>query len=271
MQLQANFTKWHEFFVQLSEEFCDDDRPDWVKPGEILDLNHPLTQMYNSPDVTGKDYVIRTFVEPVVSRIALAENSKKVIFNYDCTWNTKVIIQNSSPAPFGKGDKTVLDESVRKAFEIKAEKLAMEEDWFKSSNRLLYEKGEEEYTVRYNLNQWKGEKSPLCIISAFDKVESFLQFLAPKGKKLVPQLYKLQHYQKGGFFKEHCDTLHAKDHFATLIIFPPGQNFTGGELVLIDDNVKETFVANDPEKTVMVAFYTDLKHRVNLVISGERT
>ena len=140
--------------------------------------------MYNSPDVTGKGYVIRTFVEPVVSTIALAENPEKVIFDYDCTWNTQVTIQNSSPAPFGKGDKTVLDEKVRKAFEIKAEKLEMEEDWYKPYDRLFYEK--KEAGVKYDLNQWLEEESTSCIISAVNKVESFLQFLASKGKKIVP-------------------------------------------------------------------------------------
>ena len=40
---------------------------------------------------------------------------------------------------------------------------------------------------------------------------------------------------------------------------------------MIEENGKETSVANDPEKTVMVAFYTDVKHRVNVVLKGERT
>ena len=70
MPLLENFTKWHAFFLQLAEQrFHYHKLPDWCKPAEILELSHPLTQMYNSPDVTGKGFAIRTFVEHVVQPI----------------------------------------------------------------------------------------------------------------------------------------------------------------------------------------------------------
>ena len=79
----------------------------------------------------------------------MTQNPNKVIFK-----NTKVIIQNSSPAPFGKGDRTVLDETVRKAFEIKAEELKTDEDWLEPPDRLLYQKRKQKSGVEFELNQW---------------------------------------------------------------------------------------------------------------------
>jgi 2OG-Fe(II) oxygenase superfamily len=142
------------------------------------------------------------------------------------------------PASFGKGDKTVYDESVRKAFDIPAERMVV-----------------------------KSRFAGLDVIhqTLSDEMEIF----APDGFFLEPKLYKLQAYEIGGFFKAHRDTLHGDNHFATLLVgLSENSDYEGGDLILTDSNGNEKSVKLTSGNGLV--FLTDVLHEVTPVTKGER-
>jgi hypothetical protein len=183
--------------------------------------------------------------------------------------NVDVLLQEAKPAPFGKGEETVLDETVRKV------KL---------------------FATTQNKPQ-KGLQitaADLCIEGKdMDFIPLDIQVLAPENHVLVPKLYKMHIYQKGGHFKQHVDTQHGPDHLATLVISLP-HPFVGGNLVVSDHDEEKSFslssgchIVNDmpdtdselvtapkdikqKKKLHWVAFYTDCKHHVEEVFAGVR-
>jgi len=117
--------------------------------------------------------------------------------------DTEKIINLATPAHFGKGTETVYDEEVRKALEIKADRIEItQKPHINKSSHTTY------FDYKYN--------------------EAF-QDIIPSGKKFVYNLYKMQIYQEGGKFERHKDTIHAPNHYATLVVSIPVK-FTGGEL-----------------------------------------
>ncbi len=72
-------------------------------------------------------------------------------------------------------------------------------------------------------------------------------------------------YEKGGFFKEHQDTLHAANHYATIVIRLPTGN-QGGQLAILSETPD-----GSPEWIETECYYssfgyaiflTDIKHQV---------
>jgi len=142
------------------------------------------------------------------------------------------------PAYFGKGDKTVYDESVRKAFDIPAENMVIKYD----------------------------SKGLDIICEIFSR---YMEKYTPDGFILKPKLYKLQAYETGGFFKAHRDTLHGDNHFATLLVgLSSGSDYEGGNLILTDTNGDEKSVKLSNGEGLV--FLTDLLHEVTPVTKGER-
>lgn len=184
--------------------------------------------------------------------------------------DTEKIINLATPAHFGKGTETVYDEEVRKALEIKADRIEItQKPHINKSSQTTY------FDYKYN--------------------EAF-QDIIPSGKKFVYNLYKMQIYQEGGKFERHKDTIHAPNHYATLVVSIPVK-FTGGELcggvapphdailkskeeVEVADEVEEVLENEDHnylfktnlsdyyEKSII--FLTDLDHEVKPVTSGTR-
>jgi DnaJ family protein A protein 2 len=72
-------------------------------------------------------------------------------------------------------------------------------------------------------------------------------------------------YEVGGHFEKHKDTIHAPNHYATLVM---GLNseYTGGELVL-EANGKDHIL---DVKNGYAIFLTDMNHQVKEVTSGTR-
>jgi hypothetical protein len=116
----------------------------------------------------------------------ISDLNKKVV-------NVNLIRELGQVAPFGLGPETVVDETVRKAIEIPADRITIELDNFDAITRALKE-------------------------------------IAPKCKKLVPKLYKLHMYEEGGMLKAHRDTMHAPNHYATLTI-GLATEYTGGDFI----------------------------------------
>ena len=137
----------------------------------------------------------------------------------------------AEPSPFGSGNKTVYDENVRKASEIKGNRIKLQMSFPQE-----------------------------------------LRQMAPMGYKIGAKLYKLAIYEKDGFFAEHSDTLHGDNHIGTLLICLPVQH-EGGAFILSDDGNELRLPFDEmvkDGKVPWVAFYTDVKHQVEVVKSGMR-
>ncbi|KAK0434258.1 uncharacterized protein EV420DRAFT_420033 [Desarmillaria tabescens] len=96
-------------------------------------------------------------------------------------------------------------------------------------------------------------------------------------KVLRSELYKLNVYGKGDFFKAHKDTPRAENMMGSLVIVFPTPH-EGGSLVLRQDGQEWVFSAermlaeSTPETPVIsyIAFYSDVEHEVLPLTSGVR-
>jgi hypothetical protein len=96
--------------------------------------------------------------------------------------------------------------------------------------------------------------------------------MAPMGHKLDAKLYKLAIYETDGFFAEHFDTLHGENHLGTLVVCLPVPH-EGGAFILSDDGNELRLPFDELVKggqIPWIAFYTDVKHKVEVVKSGMR-
>ncbi|KAL0575720.1 hypothetical protein V5O48_006254 [Marasmius crinis-equi] len=88
------------------------------------------------------------------------------------------------------------------------------------------------------------------------------------------ELYKLNVYDKGGFFRAHKDTPRNERMFGSLVVVFPTPH-TGGDLVLRHDGKEFTFdsgkvLAGSVDTIAFVAFFSDVEHEVLPVTSGHR-
>ena len=138
----------------------------------------------------------------------------------------------AQPSSFGLGNKLVFDENVRKASEIKGDRIKLDMPEFP------YE----------------------------------IQNMAPQGYKIETKLHKLAIYEKDGFFSEHADSVHGDDHLGTLVLCLPVPH-EGGTFILSDDGneLKLPFDEMTADGNIAwVAFYTDVRHQIEVVKSGTR-
>ncbi len=142
-------------------------------------------------------------------------------------------------APFGKGTRTVMDEKVRKCWQIDAD------------------------TFSFGSAEWsKFLKKTVDAISAD---------LGIKGRvSALP--YKLLIYGKGGHFKPHRDTEKLDSMFGSLIIALPSEH-EGGRLFIRHDGQEVMIDFSDPSRRrgfQFGAFFADCEHEVQPVLSGYR-
>ncbi len=195
--------------------------PHW--PLQSVDsLNTVLAQLTSPFFVQGKETATFEFTVRDVHH-----------FHADASLDVAGLSALAVVAPFGQGQQTIVDESVRRALQIDAAHLSGVPDL------------------------------------PFDVLRE-INLLAPPHKRLVPKLYKMHLYPAGGFFSSHVDTAHAANHMATLVWALPVQH-TGGRLLVTHDDETAVFESDaDPARHSWCAFYTDCKHRVDPVKSGTR-
>ncbi|KAI9066903.1 hypothetical protein FKP32DRAFT_1684193 [Trametes sanguinea] len=145
-------------------------------------------------------------------------------------------------AVFGKGSETVLDETYRKAGKMDPE----------------------QFMTRFSVE----------LTGLLDVVRQGLLTGAQEKKTVEAELYKLNLYGKGAFFKPHLDTPRSDKMFGTLIaVFPTPHE--GGELLLRHDGKEWTFdsarlLAGHTDRIAFVAFFSDVEHEVFPVRAGHR-
>lgn len=152
----------------------------------------------------------------------------------------KEMIKCAHKAPFGKGSETVLDTTVRSAWEIDASE------------------------ITFNNNDWDKFIAGL--------VEQIKPGLGIEEHTISASFYKLLIYESGDFFLAHKDSEKEKGMFGTLIVGLPGKH-TGGELIVKFDNKTETIDFSGPcsaYKIPFAAFYADCEHEIKPITSGYR-
>ncbi|KAF8917406.1 hypothetical protein CPB85DRAFT_1250218 [Mucidula mucida] len=142
---------------------------------------------------------------------------------------------------FGRGEQTVLDLDYRNGYEIEAKDLAT------GGLRVL----DREITPVLNQTLFVG-----------------------RNRKAEVKLYKLAVYKEGGHFDWHRDTTHGDNHHATALV-SLNTAWKGGALLLRHRGLETIFDMRPAGKgksveMQVVAFYTDVEHKVDPVTEGVR-
>ncbi|KUI55593.1 hypothetical protein VP1G_02971 [Cytospora mali] len=145
----------------------------------------------------------------------------------------------SRPAPFGRGDETVVDSSVRLTWELN-------HDEFRITN-----------------TAWSG------FLDTIKQDAAHNLGLSPADINVEP--YKLLLYEKGSFFKRHKDSEKAPGMIGSLIICLPSKH-EGGDVYLSHagkDHMYSTAPSSAFDLTAL-AWYSDVTHEVKEVTEGHR-
>ncbi|EDR10243.1 uncharacterized protein LACBIDRAFT_325147 [Laccaria bicolor S238N-H82] len=154
----------------------------------------------------------------------------------------QVLLEACQPAPFGIDNKDVLDETYRKAWKMDNSNFATRLD--------------------------------VVNTGILDCIRSMLM-QGNKNKKIRPEMYKLNVYGPGSFFKAHKDTPRGENMFGSLVVVFPTRH-EGGALQLRHKGQEWTFDSaaitstQDVPSIAYVAFYGDVEHEVSMVTSGYR-
>jgi hypothetical protein len=149
------------------------------------------------------------------------------------------IIARAEAAPFGRGNRTIYDESVRKCWQLAAA----------------------DFT--FGAKAWKS-----FLKRALDHIA---ETLGIRGK-ISAHPYKFLLYGPGGHFKAHRDTEKLDAMFGTLVIALPSKH-EGGQLHIRHDGREHTVDFGNPEHARNIqfaAFFADCEHEVVPVTAGYR-
>ncbi|KAF5383237.1 hypothetical protein D9615_004868 [Tricholomella constricta] len=158
------------------------------------------------------------------------------------TRDARAIIECSARAPFGHGERTVVDTKVRDTWEIEPAK------------------------VKFDNPAWADFVRTQVVRTVWEALGVAPSAVAPRC-----ELYKLLLYEEGSHFLPHQDTEKADGMFATVIIVLPSL-YTGGEVhVSHSSSTKVIELApNSLLYTSVLAWYTDVRHEVKPITSGYR-
>ena len=131
----------------------------------------------------------------------------------------------------GRGEETILDESVRKVWQLTPDKVCI------------------------------GGKS---WAASFDGIlKQVIAGLGCQGMSVSAELYKLLVYDTGGFFLAHRDTEKSGGMFGTLVVVLPSSH-RGGELLIrhAGREARVDLSGAEPSDLRFAAFYADCEHEV---------
>jgi len=150
----------------------------------------------------------------------------------------KELIAVAEPAPYGRGQETVIDPAVRRCHQIGPDRVRIRgRHWARTLE-----------TILTRVAEGLGVDTPI-----------------------TAEFYKLLLYDEGSFFIDHRDTEKTPGMFATLVIALPS-SFVGGELVVRHKGreVRLDLRCDDPAEAAFAAFYADCVHEVLPVTAGCR-
>src|SRR5215213_8275078 len=150
----------------------------------------------------------------------------------------KELIAVAEPAPYGRGQETVIDPAVRRCRQIGPDRVRIRgRHWARTLE-----------TILARVAEGLGVDTPI-----------------------TAEFYKLLLYDEGSFFIGHRDTEKTPGMFATLVIALPS-SFAGGELLVRHKGreVRLDLRCDDPAEAAFAAFYADCVHEVLPVTAGCR-
>ncbi len=153
----------------------------------------------------------------------------------------KDLIKHCHQAPYGKGEKTLVDTKVRRVWRMEPDHFTLRNpDW----DRVLKE--------------------------IVGKVQAELGL---ESQKLESHIYDLLLYEPGSFFLPHRDGEKIDRMVATLVVVLPS-SFEGGELVVRHEGQERTIDFGGPSGDAFhihyAAFYADCEHEVRPLTKGHR-
>ncbi|KAL1947048.1 hypothetical protein VTO73DRAFT_14009 [Trametes versicolor] len=145
-------------------------------------------------------------------------------------------------APFGRKQETIIDETYRKAGKMDS---------------------------RNFMTRFHAEQTGIV-----DVIRTGLLTGSSEEEGIPAQLYKLNVYGKGAFFKPHVDTPRSQKMFGSLVVVFPTPH-EGGQLILRKEDSEWTFdaaqlLSGNADRIAYVAFFSDVEHEVLPVLSGHR-
>jgi hypothetical protein len=149
------------------------------------------------------------------------------------------IVRRAKRAPYGRGQETIVDTSVRKVWQVAPGK------------------------VKIGGKSWAAN---------FETILSKVRAgLGCEDASVSAELYKLLVYDRGGFFLAHRDTEKTEGMFGTLVVTLPS-TYRGGALRIRHAGREVTVDTNtvDPSELSYVAFYADCEHEALPVREGNR-
>ncbi len=151
----------------------------------------------------------------------------------------EAMVQHASQAPYGRGEETVVDTSVRNVWQIAPG------------------------AIKISGKSWAGN-----LENILSKVTAGL---GCQDAKVSAELYKMLVYDRGGFFLAHRDTEKTAGMFGTLVVTLPS-TYLGGALRIrhADREVTVETDATDPSEISFAAFYADCEHEALPVREGNR-
>ena len=156
---------------------------------------------------------------------------------------SRKLIGRAQQAPFGLGERTLVDLSVRRSWQIDASDIRLDPAF--------------EAIIRHSV------LPQLCTDLGLPRKAT---------ARVEAHLYKLLVYEEGGFFAPHRDSEKEPGMFGTLVLLLPSQ-YSGGELVVEhagSSRVIDCAAGDDWRAFSYAAFYADCKHEIRPVISGYR-
>ena len=151
----------------------------------------------------------------------------------------EALIHQAIRAPYGRGEETILDESVRKVWQIAPEK------------------------IQLGGKSWKANFTGILEQAAIG--------LGCEGMPISAELYKLLIYDPGGFFLSHRDTEKTEGMFGTLVLVLPSAH-AGGELLIrhAGREARVELSGAESSEIAFAAFYADCEHEIRPILEGNR-
>ena len=157
-----------------------------------------------------------------------------------CEKQAKEVIAVATKAPYGLGEKTIVNEDYRKTWQIQPDEVEITNHHFQKKVQ--------------------------------DIVSQVRQGMACNSNKVKANLYKLLLYEEGCHFKAHRDSEKEEGMFGTLIIQLPSV-FKGSHLIVRHGSKTVTVEFDNersPHEVVYAAHYADCEHEITPLISGYR-
>ena len=211
----------------------------------ILDLRRPhelregLLNTLN--DIDGSNVFAKTKDVAELPNPGLQINNLGIIGLPLSKHDARAVISQARESPFGKGDQTLVDQTVRKSWELNPTQ-------FQTRNPA-----------------WQSAVQDIVSVAYQDF------HLACGVANVKAELYKLLLYEEGAFFRSHQDSEKAPGMFGTLVICLPSLH-EGGLLKLQHNGKEVQFNAstNSEFGSSWAAWFSDVFHEVLPVTRGYR-